>query len=308
MSIALLDADIIAYRAAVANQEIWPDETVVTNRSKAFLDAERTVHDWRQKSRCTGVLLCFSPRGEDRRHFRKDIASYYKEARGEKPVLYWDVVDHLESLFRFYRLPYVEADDVMGILGTSEKMRDAVIVSIDKDMLTIPGKVLNPDKMARPRMVTKLEAVRNWFTQALTGDSSDGYKGCPGVGEVGAGKMLANVTDEAQAWGVVLNAFANKSLSMEEALANVRMARILRREDYDKDKEMIRLWHPIPELAPWIPARRPEPEPKPEQPTKSSSHKAESSPSTRPAQGTGKRKRRGTSPKPASSPSSSLSP
>jgi DNA polymerase I len=145
----------------------------------------------------------------------------------------------------------LEADDVMGILATTDKYSDrAVIVSIDKDMRTIPGRHLNPAKDTRIVTVTPDEADYAWMTQTLVGDSSDGYKGCPGVGPVGAYKILPALGRRSEgewlkrAWPLVVSAFAGKKLSEDDALMQARMARILRRSDYDKTTKEVILWHP----------------------------------------------------------------
>lgn len=90
------------------------------------------------------------------------------------------------------------------------------------------------------------EANRYFFMQVLTGDPTDGYKGCPGIGPKRAEKILegVNVLDEKEAWRAVVGAYASKGLTEEEALQQARVARILRHTDYDLEKEEVILWEP----------------------------------------------------------------
>ena len=51
---------------------------------------------------------------------------------------------------------------------------DTIIVSDDKDMRTIPGRLYRPmsDEMME---ITSAEADHHFFTQCLTGDPTDGF-------------------------------------------------------------------------------------------------------------------------------------
>ena len=53
-----------------------------------------------------------------------------------------------------------------------------------------------------------------------------------------------NVLDEKEAWQVVVETYASKGLTEEEALQQARVARILRHTDYDVEKEEVVLWKP----------------------------------------------------------------
>lgn len=296
MSIALLDADIIAYRASVAYQTDWGNGETSGNLTKSIEMADSLVREWTTKARCQTAVLCFSD--EHARNFRRKVDPSYKAHRtGAKPAVYYDVLKHLESKYRVQRLPWLEADDVLGVLGTSPKLTKPVVVSIDKDMLTLPCLVLNPTNMQRPRSIRPLEAMRNWFTQTLTGDSTDGYKGAPGIGPKKAEAILANVTNISEGWNAVLSAYVERGSDAKTALLNARLSRILQRSDYDTDKQMVRLWHPTTEE--WI--RCPQSE---ALPTDESSNTTEttgphpspsSSDSTPPPPKAGSRKRRNSS-------------
>ncbi len=245
MVIALLDADIICYRATVVAQEDvdWGDgqEGYTVNTKNAIANARSMTKQWAAMvGKNAKPVLCFSC--ADQNYFRKDIGPY-KESRGSKPIAYHAAVRALSEEFEVLRWNRMEADDVMGIIGSSPKL-SSVVVTIDKDLKTVPCNLLNPIKQKRPVRIKEWEADRFWMTQALIGDRVDGYPGCPGVGPVGADKVLKDCRTLADLWAAVRDTFIDKGLTEADALVQTQLSRILRRPDYDKDKEIITLWHP----------------------------------------------------------------
>jgi 5'-3' exonuclease len=83
-------------------------------------------------------ILCFSD--PSRRSFRHDLTDTYKQARKgtRKPLAYAAVRDQLAEEFKTIIKPRLEADDVMGIVATRAPGK-FIIVSGDKDMLSVPG-------------------------------------------------------------------------------------------------------------------------------------------------------------------------
>jgi len=79
-----------------------------------------------------------------------------------------------------------EADDLLAIWHTEEP---GIIVSIDKDMLQVPGMHFNNARWEYTKME---EAESNYLLhkQILMGDSSDNIKGLPGIGPKKAEAML----------------------------------------------------------------------------------------------------------------------
>jgi DNA polymerase-1 len=148
------------------------------------------------------------------------------------------MVSWVEDNWPSHRQATLEADDVMGILGSAPDI-DTVIVSDDKDMKTIPGKLFRPND-GDLLDINLLEADRNFYSQTLTGDVTDGFAGCPKVGAVTAAKILGNRPD----WSLVENQFAKAGMSRDEAITQARMARILRVDDWDAKNEQVKLWEP----------------------------------------------------------------
>lgn len=182
------------------------------------------------------IIMCFT----DKENFRKHILPTYKANRvgKRKPLGYYQVVDWVHKNFTTYQRPTLEADDCVGILMTL-KGTNGIAISGDKDFKSIPGKFYNfiSDEFYD---ITKEEADYNHLYQTLIGDTADNYKGCPGVGAVGAHKLL----DTSPTWATVVEAFEKKGLTEDDALVQARVARILRADDYDFKAKKPKLWVP----------------------------------------------------------------
>lgn len=244
MSVALLDGDIIAFRAALVGQEenSFLGEGLTLNVQKAYDALNQLIREWTSAADCTSSVMVFS--GTD--GFRYEVLPSYKHNRkgAEKPALYASVVAAAEKHYTTLRYPRLEADDTMGILGSADPRR-WVIVSSDKDMLTLPARVYIPGKTPFARLITPALADYAWMTQTLTGDAVDGYKGCPGVGPVGAEKLLRPLIGKLdRMWRAVVQQFEAKGLTEDDALVQARVARILRHTDFDTKTREVILWHP----------------------------------------------------------------
>jgi DNA polymerase I len=147
----------------------------------------------------------------------------------------------LESEYEVRCHQNLEADDVMGILMTNGMYQDPIMVTADKDMRTVPGKLLRMDKM---EINDVGDANRNWMTQALVGDTSDNYPGLKGFGPVKAEKLLAEHHTLPAMWNAVVDAYRKGGGTFGDALLNARMARILRYGDYDFTAATVELWDP----------------------------------------------------------------
>ena len=238
----LVDGDMTLYKAASATEVAcdWGDDVWVlsANLQEAKDLIENTLNDLKDRFDSDKLTICLSdPTGAN---FRIDINPEYKSHRKgtRKPLIYPKLREWLIEDYGAVWKPRLEGDDLLGLLATYPLMAGTpVIVSDDKDMLTLPVTVYRLDELIH---VDKESADRNWFSQTLTGDPTDGYKGCPGVGPVGAEKILG----KEPTFKKVVAAFENKGCTYDDALMNARMARILRHGDWDEDKQSVKLWIP----------------------------------------------------------------
>jgi DNA polymerase-1 len=257
----LIDADVIAYEFANVAQDVidWGDGE---EPAVSMLPIEDVTPGIKQRiehlqDRCNGddVILCLTP-SPDVNNFRKKLLPTYKANRGIKPLLLPAVREWMQANYRTYLRDGLEGDDCMGILSTHPTLIPGtkIIVSIDKDMKSIPGLLFNPkhDTLLR---VSQTDADHWHMYQTLVGDSTDNYKGCPDIGTCegrrrfssglpARGMKYARRVLSAARGSAIVDAFVAKGLTEEDALVQARVARILRHTDYDfKRKEPI-LWQP----------------------------------------------------------------
>lgn len=237
---ALIDGDQVVFKGAAACEEEvrWDEENHVlcANEERTMRNVEAMLRRLFERFSCDedGYTLCFSGAQP---YFREAIAPGYKAGRPRKPLCYKAIKERLFQDYHCWDRAGLEADDVMGILATAGHFGSArVIVSQDKDMRTVPATVWNGKDL-----ITYTEAEADYWHlfQTLTGDAVDGYKGCPGVGPVTAKKLLAKPT-----WAAVKQAYEKAGLTEEDALAQARLARILRWSDWDSKKRKPILWSP----------------------------------------------------------------
>lgn len=246
--IALIDSDTIVYGASFRAEEgfdFGDGQLVQTaNASVACTDAGDRIEeiiDILEADRAVVVL------SDANGCFRQDFWSGYKASRRDqhRPLCYNAVREYLCKRYDAVIKPRLEGDDVLGIMATGDLPKYAgekIIVSIDKDMLTIPGKHYNPHKEFAIREVDEDEAEHNFFMQVLGGDSTDGYPGCPGIGPVRAARILEGAGGNH--WPAIVETYEKKGLTEQDALIQARCARILHASDYDFKQRKPILWTP----------------------------------------------------------------
>ena len=270
--VILLDGDVIAFQCASALEQAleWAPGYYTWNVSfDAVKDQTlRQIERYKEKLDADEVKVCLT---DPDHNFRLDILPSYKGNRSgqKRPLVLYHLKDWLIEEEDAIMRPGLEGDDVIGILATRRNTRDEnIIVSLDKDLKTIPGQYvrdLNSDIVE----ITEDEADFNHMLQTLSGDVTDGYSGCPGVGTDTAHKALTAMVRkeayehellggprkgetevryrEAEAesyWDVVLSHYEAAGLSEDEALCQARCARILRASDYDFKNKEVKLWNP----------------------------------------------------------------
>jgi DNA polymerase-1 len=257
----LIDADIIAYEFSNRGQRVyeWGDDeasVALDDIGEITPGIEQRFQTWMEDLEADDMIVCLTPSPDDN-NFRKKLAPYYKGNRKgiAKPLLHEPVRQWLDSRYRTFMRDGLEADDCMGILSTHPTLvpGEKVIVSGDKDMQTIPGRLFNPNK-TRLREISVAEADYHHMLQTLTGDQVDNYPGLRGIGPVKAEKVLDGLPVrgikyskevlDLDLWGRVVNAYVGKDLTEDDALLQARLARILRHTDYDFKRKAPILWQP----------------------------------------------------------------
>ena len=234
----LIDGDIIVYRyASTVEQEVdWGDDvwSLWSDAKEAKQLILQYLEHLVEMTAADDYIFCFS----DKDNFRKTILPTYKFNRKgkRKPVCYKGVKSWIESEYESITLPNLEGDDVMGILATSGKYEETVIVSEDKDMKTIPGLLW---RNAELEDISEEDADYFHLYQTLVGDTTDGYSGLKGVGDKKATALLETPT-----WETVVTAYEKAGYTEEDALVQARVARILRASDYNAKKQEPILWTP----------------------------------------------------------------
>lgn len=201
-NLAILDGDIIAYRAA-----FWADA-----EGADYLE-DRLSEDlvrWTPPG-CTIGAVALSCSRDD--NFRRDYYPTYKEHRNARPkpdcMAY--ALEILNDISPVIQAPRLEADDLMGIEKSSERM---ICVTIDKDLQQVPGFwwVPNLDEGEFPKDIqyTTKEQADFWFhRQWITGDSTDNIAGIWKLGPKKAEKLLGS-TDPVNHTALCLTLYENR--------------------------------------------------------------------------------------------------
>ena len=237
----LVDADFIVYKScAAAETEIDFGDDVILVTSK-FSEAYKNVI--KDLNRIRDAFLWDIPQPilffSDSKNFRKKIFPDYKGHRNrKKPCGYRRVISELSNHYEVIKMPELEADDAMGIYATANPGN--IIVSPDKDMRQIPGRLFNLDETLT---ITPDEGAKWHLIQTLAGDQTDGYSGVPGIGVKRAVTLFG---EEGYSWETVVKVFKSKGLDEDAALMNARLARILTCNDYDPINRQVIPWTPSP--------------------------------------------------------------
>jgi hypothetical protein len=167
-------------------------------------------------------------------NYRQGFYPEYKANRDptHKPVHYSSIKSYLIDHWHGTVVEGIEADDAIGIAGYCH---DAIMSSIDKDLLMIPGRHYhlrsnNHVEISEPE--GNLIFLRQW----LTGDPTDNIPGIKGLGKKKAEKLLPDGISCQEAYGVVMDQYKTE----EEAYLNGSLVWILREKltEYNQTEAM----------------------------------------------------------------------
>lgn len=176
-------------------------------------------------------ILCFG----DKDNFRKKISKTYKAHRPPKPKFLELFVDYIKKEYNWASYKNLEADDTCRIIYEIESGKgiyDPIIVSIDKDFLTVPCQLYNPSKNLLETIELN-DALYNLMSQVIIGDSADNYSGVAGKGAAFAKKFITDVTR----WEDIKELFQDE----KDFYTTLNLAEIVGLNKYDIKKGEVRL-------------------------------------------------------------------
>lgn len=188
-----------------------------------------------EKEQPTHLAVAFDPPGGT---FRNQMYPEYKANRAETPQLVIDALEPLTELCGAMNIPVLmvpgfEADDVIGSMAKrfAREGLDVYMVTPDKDYGQLiernifqfkPGKSGSENELVDSAAICAKYGICNPMQVidmlTLCGDSADNVPGVKGVGEVGAGKLIAK-------YGSVENIYEHLSELSEKQRAMFEAAR-----------------------------------------------------------------------------------
>jgi DNA polymerase-1 len=275
----LIDADVVAFTAASAAQHIYEDSfgyvQPFANKVEGEAIVDNMVLGLELAFKCSHMRFILS---DPKANWRNDVWPAYKSNRkdGIRPLLLDYLKQYMRDKYQAEHWAELEADDVLGILNTEpqEYSGKRILVGRDKDFKTIPGlyhRLKDFDVKGNPvvQEITEWEATRFHMYQTLKGDMTDGYPGCPGIGDKRAEELLDNpvllrategvvtrgprkgestqrwVSEPTKDyWAMIVSHYRKGGQGEEEALVTARLANILRHDQYDRETGEITLWTP----------------------------------------------------------------
>jgi hypothetical protein len=221
MSVALLDGDVLCYNACENRYKDKSGNTIVTLGDeiidpvaderyieKAYLNLKAIITKMTERVFADSYRMAVAGDG----NFRKDIYPEYKANRHADPKKRNRFVPILRKMIvaeGFATAAHgMEADDLLRMWAAELAAEDIdhTVVSIDKDLLMIPGTHyrIHKDEIV---IMDEISSMRFYHEQLLQGDPTDNIKGVPKVGPIKAQKYLEGCTDEQSMREIVLQIY-----------------------------------------------------------------------------------------------------
>ena len=135
-------------------------------------------------------------------NFRKSITDTYKANRtSERPPLLGALHNLIKFEYDSVWADGVETDDVVATLWADEVknngVNNVIIMALDKDYKQFPCWFYDYNyKNRNLSKITELEALNNFYSQMIIGDTADNIKVCKGYGKVYASKLFKESKNE----------------------------------------------------------------------------------------------------------------
>lgn len=247
---ALIDADSLIYKVGFAIEEknFWneyevkhegaePDIDYTTDLEQCYESCSTLIDNIMFAAEADEVLLVFTGKG----NFRYDNPLGYKQNRvgTRKPTGYKEILQFMLDKYPSKMCEGYEADDYVVWLK-KEYPEDYMVCAIDKDVLyQSVGHHYNYNNDTYVTISDK-KAINFEYYQCLVGDTSDGYKGCPGIGPVKAKSILKECEgDEQKIWLAVVKTYESKGLTEEDAINTMRLCSM-----HQYNGTTVELWSP----------------------------------------------------------------
>ena len=200
----IFDADSLIYASCFKGKDNRLDkddlfETDVDVAFNKFTDGfQRCLSFLEDKVAVDEVVFC----NGSINNFRKNITPTYKANRTAKKP---EILGALHNLVKFsYDSVWgdgVETDDVVATLWAEEVKKNGVdnviIMSLDKDYKQFPCWFYDYNYKNRELIkITEEEALNNFYSQMIIGDTADNIKVCKGYGKAYALKLFKDAKSE----------------------------------------------------------------------------------------------------------------
>lgn len=257
--IALIDADSVLYGTALGAEMRIGGEDADTDHAtylqvksleEAYSEVVAKLEALTGDVDADDAIICLTTT----KCFRYNVLPTYKGNRVgmHRPEMLLELQQLVQDRrpFGVVAVRGLEADDVCAISSGHlqlSPLREPIVVSIDKDLKSVPGLVYSSMRPTEGVVEVSLEmADRAFLYQTLVGDPVDGYTGCVGVGPKKASKFL-ETWDHASMdlkWEAVVAQFQKRGQTAQDALTQARVARIVRSEEWDASTRQVHLWSP----------------------------------------------------------------
>lgn len=245
-----------------AHKELYGDKPVPPVYSRFKLDPEEHFYHSAKcmiENNCQKIAEKFNEEvkpvvlidGDGNYRCRLATIKQYKGQRGvhAKPLMFNNIRSYLLDAWDAEVVYDQESDDEMAIRQTAinASLNSSIIVSVDKDMLQVPGWHLNPNKGFK--LIKRREGLERLYVQAIQGDPVDNIGGAYKYGAKKARAAITSEMNEREMWEATVACYAASIedhgdkygglTAPQAAMENMRLVYLRRERD-----DMYQLWTP----------------------------------------------------------------
>lgn len=200
----IFDADSLIYACCFKSKDDREskDDLFETDLSKAYNKFEnkftKLIEYLDDLVEVDEVIFC----NGSKNNFRKKVSPTYKLNRTQKrPEILSSLHEAIKLNYNSFYGDGVETDDVVATLWKKEVLKsslnDVIIMSLDKDYKQFPCWFYDYHYKRRELVkISEEEALFNFYSQMITGDSADNILVCKGYGKVYAKNLLESSKTE----------------------------------------------------------------------------------------------------------------